>query len=139
MSYTRLLKESLMPKTLFILLNHALTDTQKSEAKKRFGIENFVNITNEKWSNIPPELDNISEFLSEFALSLKSNAKKGDYLLIQGDFGATYALVRFALNLGITPIYATTKRISLEENENGVKIIKKSFIHERFREFREFD
>lgn len=128
-----------MPKTLFILLNHALTDAQKSEAKKRFGIENFVNITNEKWSNIPPEADNISEFLSEFALSLKSNAKKGDYLLIQGDFGATYALVRFALNLGITPIYATTKRISLEENENGVKIIKKSFIHEQFREFREFD
>lgn len=128
-----------MPKTLFILLNHELTDAQKSEAKERFDIENFVNITNEKWSNIPPELDNLSEFLSEFALSLKSNAKKGDYLLIQGDFGATYALVRFALNLGITPIYATTKRISVEENENGIKVIKKSFIHEQFREFREFD
>ena len=128
-----------MPKTLFILLNHNLTDAQKSEAEKRFDIENFVNITNEKWSNIPPEVDNISEFLSEFALSLKSNAKKGDYLFIQGDFGATYALVRFALNLGVTPIYATTKRISVESIENGAKIIKKSFIHEQFREFREFD
>lgn len=128
-----------MPKTLFILLNHKLTDAQKSEAEKRFGIKRFVGLTNEKWSNIPPELDNLSEFLSEFALSLKSNAKKGDYLLIQGDFGATYALVRFALNLGITPIYATTKRISLESIENGVKIIKKSFIHERFREFREIE
>lgn len=128
-----------MPKTLFILLNHELTDAQKSEAQKRFGIENFVRLANEKWGNIPPELENISEFLSEFALSLKSNAKKGDYLFIQGDFGATYALVRFALNLGITPIYATTKRISIESIENGIKIIKKSFIHERFREFREFE
>lgn len=128
-----------MPKTLFILLNHELTDAQKSEAKERFDIENFVNITNEKWSNIPPDMDNINEFLSEFAFTLKSNAKKGDYLFIQGDFGATYALVRFALNLGIIPIYATTKRILVEAIENGVKIIKKSFIHERFREFREFD
>lgn len=128
-----------MPKTLFILLNHELTDAQKSEAKERFGIENFVNITKEKWSNIPPDMDNINEFLSEFAFTLKSNTKKGDYLFIQGDFGATYALVRFALNLGITPIYATTKRILVEAIENGVKIIKKTFIHERFREFREFD
>ena len=128
-----------MPKTLFILLNHALTDAQKSEAKERFNIEKFVNITNEKWSNVPPQMDNLSDFLSEFALTLKSNAKKGDYLFIQGDFGATYALVRFAINLGITPIYATTRRISVEVIENGEKIIKKSFIHERFRAFREFD
>ena len=128
-----------MPKTLFILLNHALTDAQKSEAKERFNIEKFVNITNEKWSNIPPQIDNLSDFLSEFALTLKSNAKKGDYLFIQGDFGATYTLVRFAINLGITPIYATTRRIYVEVIENGEKIIKKSFIHERFRAFREFD
>lgn len=128
-----------MPKTLFILLNHELTDAQKSEAQNRFGIENFVRLANEKWSNIPPELENLSEFLGEFKSALESNAKKGDYLLAQGDFGATYALVRFALKLGITPIYATTKRISIEENENGVKVIKKSFIHERFREFREFE
>lgn len=128
-----------MPKTLFILLNHKLTDKQKSEAQKRFGIERFVGLTNEKWSNIPPELENLSEFLGEFKSALESNAKKGDYLLAQGDFGATYALVRFALHLGVTPIYATTKRISVESIENGVKIIKKSFIHERFREFREFE
>ena len=126
-----------MPKTLFILLNHKLSDEQKSEAKTRFGIEKFVDLTNEKWSNIPPELECLDEILEEFKSALKSNAKKGDYLLVQGDFGATYAMIRHALNLGIIPIYATTKRVVIEAIENGVTISKKSFAHERFRVFSE--
>ena len=123
------------PKTLFILLNHELTEAQKSESTKRFNITNFTNITNEKWGNIPPNAERLDEFLGDFKTALKSNAKKGDYLLVQGDFGATYAMVRFAISLGVTPIYATTKRISVESIENGIKVTKKIFAHERFREY----
>ncbi|MGX3012223.1 CRISPR-associated protein Csx20 [Helicobacter sp. 23-1044] len=123
------------PKTLFILLNHELTEAQKSESTKRFNITNFMNITNEKWGNIPPDAERLDEFLGDFKTALKSNAKKGDYLLVQGDFGATYAMVRFAISLGVTPIYATTKRISVESIEDGIKVTKKIFAHERFREY----
>ena len=122
-------------KTLFILLNHELTEAQKSESTKRFNTTNFTNITNEKWGNIPPDAERLDEFLGDFKTALKSNAKKGDYLLVQGDFGATYAMVRFAISLGITPIYATTKRIAVESIENGIKVTKKIFAHERFREY----
>lgn len=126
-----------MQKTLFILLNHKLNDEQRSEARTRFGIENFIDLTNEKWSNIPPELECLDEILKEFKSALKSSAKSGDYLLVQGDFGATYTMIRYALNLGIIPIYATTKRVVIEKVENGVTISKKSFVHERFRLFGE--
>lgn len=129
--------EPLMSKTLFILLNHRLNDEQKSEAKTRFGIENFIDLTNEKWSNIPPELECLDGILEEFKSALKSSAKSGDYLLVQGDFGATYAMIRYALILGVIPIYATTKRVVIEMEENGVTISKKSFAHERFRVFSE--
>ena len=126
-----------MPKTLFILLNHKLTQAQECEAKERFNIERFINITNDKWSNIPPEIECLDEILQSFKTALQSSAKKGDYLLVQGDFGATYALVRFAIKLGVIPIYATTKRVSIESIQNGNKIISKSFTHERFRIFSE--
>lgn len=64
---------------MFILLNHDLDETQKNEAKTRFGVSEFVNLSTAKWSSVPPELDDLSEFLSEFKASLKSKAQKGDF------------------------------------------------------------
>lgn len=130
MPQKRLLEGPLM--TLFIFLNHALNEAQISEAKVRFGVSEFVNlseIANKKWSEIPPEIDSLNEYLSEFKEALKSRAKKGDLVLIQGDFGASFLMINFALNLKLTPIYATTKREVV--SENGV--IKKAFKHEKFR------
>ena len=61
-----------MPKTLFILLNHELTQAQECEAKERFNIERFINITNDKWSNIPPEIECLDEILQSFKTALQS-------------------------------------------------------------------
>jgi len=56
-------------------------------------------------------------------------------VLIQGDFGAVYHMVNFAKELGLIPIYATTKRESIELKQ-GNKIIKKSiFKHIKFRKY----
>lgn len=118
--------------TLFVLLNHALNEVQISELKTRFGVQKIINLSEnlaKKWSEIPPELDSLSEFLSGFKDFL-NDAKKGDFVLIQGDFGATYLMVQYALNLGLTPIYATTKREVIND-ENG--FTKKLFKHEKFR------
>lgn len=59
---------------------------------------------------MPLELDDLSEFLSEFKASLKSKVQKGDFLFAQGDFGAAFEMVCFGLNLGLVALYATTKR-----------------------------
>ncbi|WP_322619321.1 CRISPR-associated protein Csx20 [Campylobacter californiensis] len=66
---------------------------------------------------------------------LKEQAKSGDILLVQGDYGATYNMIRYAKILGLTPVYATTIRIASEQMEDGKVVIKREFRHERFREY----
>lgn len=122
-----------MPK-MFILLNHDLDETQKNEAKTRFGVSEFVNLSTAKWSSVPPELDDLSEFLSEFKASLKSKAQKGDFLFAQGDFGAAFEMVCFGLNLGLVALYATTKREVNVVQENGKNVKKSVFKHIKFRQ-----
>jgi len=65
----------------------------------------------------------------------EDNAKKGDLLLVQGDFGATVCMISFAKKLGIVPIYATTCR-KVEERVEGDRIITlRHFEHVRFRRY----
>jgi len=64
---------------------------------------------------------------------IKKPAEQPDYILIQGDFGAAYQLVRWAFAKGLRPIYATTER-KVVENRDGDKVnSKKVFKHVRFR------
>lgn len=94
----------------------------------------FVNLSTAKWSSVPPELDDLNEFLSEFKASLKSKAQKGDFLLAQGDFGAAFEMVCFGLNLGLVALYATTKREVNLVQENGKNVKKSVFKHIKFRQ-----
>ena len=50
-------------------------------------------------------MEDITPLLQEYFTTLKNQAQKGDYLLVQ--IGATYQLVNFAKTLGLIPIYAT--------------------------------
>lgn len=115
-------------KTLFILLNHKLNEAQLADAKASLKIGEFVDITSDLWANIPPESPSIDNLLSEFKQTLQHKAQQGDYLLVQGDFGATYIMIEFARKLGIIPIYATTTR---SVNDSGGRV----FTHCRFREY----
>lgn len=122
-------------KTLFILMNHEILPEQRLEAEKNFGITEFVTIGNEEWSQINPSDESVTMSVKYYKILLKQKSKKGDYLLIQGDFGATYHLIRFAKSIGLIAIYATTKRIITEEKIDGKIITKREFKHERFREY----
>lgn len=123
---------------MFLLFSHTLTKNQKDDAMKSFGIEEFIYLPKdlqELFSNVPNDLKKLSEYLIPIKLFLKKYSKEGDFVLIQGDFGATYILVNFAKSLKLKAVYSTTKRVTQEFEEDG-KIIKKSiFEHERFREY----
>ena len=41
-------------KTLFILMNHALTPEQEEDARKNLNIAKFVNIADPNWGDINP-------------------------------------------------------------------------------------
>ena len=124
-------------KTLFILINHALTREQEEDARKNLNVDKFINIADEMWSDIDPSGKSVIKFVEAYKDKLKKQAKVGDVLLVQGDFGATYNMIRFAKNMSLIAVYATTNRIVSERVENGKVVIKREFKHARFREYEE--
>ena len=124
-------------KILFTLINHTLTSEQEEDARKNLNVDKFINITDAMWSDIDPSEKSIIKFVEVYKDKLKKQAKAGDVLLVQGDFGATYNMIRFAKSMGLIVVYATTNRIVSEQVENGKAVIKREFKHARFREYEE--
>lgn len=124
-------------KTFFTLINHTLTREQEEDARKNLNVDKFINIADASWSDIDPSEKSIIKFVEVYKDKLRSQAKAGDILLVQGDFGATYNMIRFAKNMGLIAVYATTNRIVSEQLENGKVVIKREFKHARFREYEE--
>lgn len=124
-------------KTFFTLINHTLTSEQEEDARKNLNVDKFINIADTMWSDIDPSEKSIIKFVEVYKDKLKKQAKAGDVLLVQGDFGATYNMIRFAKNMGLIAVYATTNRIVSEQVENGKVVIKREFKHARFREYEE--
>ena len=125
-------------KQLFLLFSHTLIPAQEDDAKKRFGVTNFVDLPKELqslWSNIPPTLEVLSDYLAPLKAYICKASKEGDVVLIQGDFGGCYEMVNYVKSLGLKAVYATTTRDVVEQMVNG-KIVKTSvFEHVLFREF----
>ena len=123
---------------MILLFSHTLTSEQKEDAQKCWGIDAFVSLPMELqklWSSVPAELEEINSYLEPIQAFLMQELKPNDIVLIQGDFGATYAMVRLVKSLGARAMYATTKRNVVEKELDG-KIVKTSvFEHVRFRKF----
>ena len=122
-------------KKMFILISHNLTTEQEKDAKTSLQVDEFIYIKNNIWQNIPPENENISDLLDDIKKFILKNAKKGDLLLVQGDFGATYILVNFAFQNDLIPIYATSRREVKEKRENEQVVTIRTFKHIRFRKY----
>lgn len=123
---------------LFLLFSHQLTKNQEMDAKE-LGIKSFISMPpplKDIWSSIPPKLKGLNPLLEPIRDWLLKTAEVGDYLLIQGDFGATYLMVDWSLKRGFRPIYATTQRRVVEElGEDGVMMKKSWFVHVQFRSY----
>jgi len=121
---------------MFLMFSHKLTDEQIIDAKENLGVKEFVYLPDDlqkKFSNVPPEIDDIKAYSEIFIEFLKENMQQNDFALIQGDFGVVYYLVDFCKKNGFKVVYATTKRVVKEKKVDG-KIIKISeFKHVKFR------
>ncbi len=88
------------------------------------------------WKRVPPELLAIDEYLAPVKSWLSEQSARGDYLLVQGDFGATYLMVCFAFMVGLVPIYSTTERMAVEETQSdGAVNLKHTFRHCKYRRY----
>lgn len=125
-------------KQLFLYFSHKLTQEQIVDAKKSLEIEEFIYLPEnlqKLWSNVPPELKYLNSYIAPLKDFLKQYANKGDYVLVQGDFGVSCQIINFAKSLELVPIYSTTKRNVTEKLVNG-KVVKVSqYQHIIFRNY----
>lgn len=123
-------------KQLFLLFSHTLTPSQELDAKESLGVTDFVALPKELqhlWSNVPPSLEVLSDYLAPIKEYIRNESKEGDVVLIQGDFGGCHEMVNYVKSLRLTAVSSTTKRDVVEKTVNG-KVEKFSrFEHVIFR------
>lgn len=125
-------------KKMFLLFSHGLTQSQIEDAQENLGVSTFVELSpqlQELWSQVPPSLESLGDHLKPCYDFLSAQAREGDYVLIQGDFGAVYETVSFAKKQGFIPIYATTLRKSQEEISGDTVNKSSVFEHVLFRKY----
>ena len=118
-------------------MNHQILADQVEDAKRVLAVAQFITLSDDAWSNVDPYSPTIADDLLHYKKILHEEAKEDDYLLVQGDFGATYHMIRYAQMHKLIPIYATTKRSTKEEIINGKVMITREFQHIRFRKYEE--
>jgi len=123
---------------LYLFFSHTFTPEQIKDAKESLRVDDFIYLPKDLqnlFSNVPPELESLDEYKKPFEEYLLKNAKKGDFVLLQGDFGLVCSLVGFSKKLGLIPVYATTKRVAKEKIIDGKTVKISEFHHIRFRRY----
>jgi len=125
-------------KNFLLIFSHTLTDLQIEDAQS-MNITSFVYLPEDLqniWSNIRPDGDLPVSDLDRIVDWIDANSGEGDFALVQGDFGATYYIVNRCFEMGLVPVYSTTKRIASEENISASEVGRQSvFEHVDFRRY----
>ena len=125
-------------KQLFLLFSHKLTDEQIKDAKESLHVERFISLPPDLqnlWSNIPENQKDIQNYLQPLKRYLQLYAKKGDFVLIQGDFGGVYVMINFSKSLSLIPIHSTTKRVTKEQIIDNTVQKTSTFKHVIYRRY----
>lgn len=120
---------------LLVIMSHQLSDIQIKDAKREYGIDKFKVLPQELqkiWSNVDSIGDLNIGSLKPIKCWIQKESKENDYVLIQGEFGATFYIVDYCFNINRVPIYATSKR-QVEEKVKGDETITSR--HVNFRRY----
>ena len=126
-----------MEKRALLLFSHQLTDNQEKELIKDFEVKKIVSLTSElqeMWSNVSIK-KNYMENLKKIKEYIKNNFNKNDVMLIQGNWGYNYNLVKWSIDNELIPVYSYTER-NVEEIKDGENVKKISYFkHIKFIEY----
>ncbi|MFH0784214.1 MAG: CRISPR-associated protein Csx20 [Pseudomonadota bacterium] len=124
---------------LILLFNHRLTARQEEDAYSSLGINRIILPPVDVqmiWAQVPTDADELTGYLAPVFAWLAAAAQPGDFVLIQGEFGATYLAVEMAFRLSLVPIYSTTRREAMEEHVADDRVeIRHTFSHVRYRKY----
>lgn len=127
-----------MGRKMWVLLSHQLLQEQIKSAKEELGCEEIIYFPEELqkiWKNIPAEEEGYSE-IEKFQQFILKKILKGEIICIQGEWGYTHNIVNFCKEIGIIPVYATTKRVCKEiKNDEGSVIKISKFKHVKFKKY----
>ena len=124
---------------LILLFNHRLTARQEEDARASLGVASILEPPVDiraVWAQVPADIDGLADYLAPVFSWLAGIARSGDFVLIQGEFGATCLAVSEAFRLGLVPVYSTTRRQAIEEHlADGRVEIHHTFAHVRYRRY----
>ena len=126
-----------MERKALLLFSHQLTENQEKELVENFKVKKIVSLSSElqeMWSNVSIK-ENYKENLEKIKKYIKENFNENDVMLVQGNWGYTYNIVKWSIEKKLVPVYSYTER-NVEEIKDGENVKKISYFkHVKFIEY----
>ena len=124
-------------KKALLVFSHQLTNNQEIELLEKYKVGKIEKLPEElqyMWSNVSIKKD-YKENLEKIKKYIANNFNSKDIMVIQGNWGYTYNLVKWSINNGFLPLYSYTER-NVEEIKEGENVKKISYFkHIKFIEY----
>lgn len=126
-----------MERKALLLFSHQLTENQEKELVENFKVKKIVSLSSElqeMWSNVSIK-ENYKENLEKIKKYIEENFNENDVMLVQGNWGYTYNIVRWSIEKKLVSVYSYTER-NVEEIKDGENVKKISYFkHVKFIEY----
>lgn len=126
-----------MERKALLLFSHQLTENQEKELVENFKVKKIVSLSSElqeMWSNVSIK-ENYKENQEKIKKYIEENFNENDVMLVQGNWGYTYNIVKWSIEKRLVPVYSYTER-NVEEIKDGENVKKISYFkHVKFIEY----
>ena len=124
-------------KKVLLLFSHELTENQKKELEEEFGVKKIEKLPDNlqnMWSNVSIN-EGYEENLEIIKKYIVDNFSEEDIMVIQGNWGYAYNLVKWSIENNFIPVYSYTER-NVEEIREGENVKKISYFkHLKFLKY----
>ena len=126
-----------MERKALLLFSHQLTENQEKELVENFKVKKIISLSSElqkMWSNVSIK-EKYKENLEKIKKYIEENFNENDVMLVQGNWGYTYNIVKWSIEKRLVPVYSYTER-NVEEIKDGENVKKISYFkHVKFIEY----
>ncbi len=126
-----------MSRKAFNLLRRRLSSKQREELRSVWDVVEVMEMPDgvrKRWTTVPPGTVAVRRYIRPVVKWLEDSARPDDVVVVEGDFGAVFHVVKRCLQRGLLPVYPTFQRVLRETTlPDGSVFTKRIFEHVRFR------